>query len=273
MSFGLTNDSSMLPISANNSISSRVRPGVEVSCHSDIGCQRPNNEDSMGYWEPSDDATFARKGRLAIVADGMGGYEGGQEASRLAVETVIALYRDFEGDDPQNGLIMAFEAAHEQIRRYGLAHPHLRGMGTTCTTLVIVGNALYYAHVGDSRLYMIRSGEIAQMTRDHSYVSRLVETGMISREDAEKHPQRNILTAALGTSTELVMDSPGRPEQLESGDVLLLCSDGLWGQVRDSEISTMVQSRSIEDASRGLIELARERGGPDNITLEILRVG
>lgn len=262
----------MLPISANGHISSNIRPGVEVSCQSDIGCQRENNEDSLGYWEPAEEEVFTRKGRLAIVADGMGGYEGGQEASRLAVETVMAMYRDFDGQDPQLGLITALEAAHEQIRRYGSAHPHLRGLGTTCTAAAIIGNALYYVHVGDSRLYLIRQGQITQVTRDHSYVSRLVESGLISREDAEKHPQRNILTAALGTSTELVMDSPGRPESLQLNDVLLLCSDGLWGQVRDSEILHTIDGRSAEEAGRMLIQLARERGGPDNITVEILRL-
>jgi serine/threonine protein phosphatase PrpC len=262
----------MLPISANGHISSKVRAGVEVSCQSDIGCQRENNEDSLGYWEPEEDQAFARKGRLAIVADGMGGYEGGQEASRLAVETVIAMYRDFDGDDPQLGLITALEAAHEQIRRYGSTHPHLRGMGTTCTVAAIIGDAVYYVHVGDSRLYLIRHGQITQITRDHSYVSRLVETGLITREDAEKHPQRNILTAALGTSTELVVDSPGRPESLQSKDVLLLCSDGLWGQVRDSEILQTIDGRSADEAGRSLIQLARDRGGPDNITVELLRL-
>jgi protein phosphatase len=256
----------------NGSASPRIRPGAEVSCQSDIGCQRENNEDSFGYWEPEEDQAFARKGRLAIVADGMGGYEGGQEASRLAVETVIAMYREFDGDDPQLGLVMALEAAHEQIRSYGFAHPHLRGMGTTCTAAAIISDVLYYVHVGDSRLYLIRGGEIIQVTRDHSYVSRLVETGMITREDAEKHPQRNILTSALGTSTELVMDSPGRPESLQSKDVLLLCSDGLWGQVRDAEILQTLDGKSADEAGRALIQLARERGGPDNITVEILRL-
>ena len=100
-----------------------------------------NNEDSFGYWEPEDDQQFLRKGRLAIVADGMGGYEGGQEASRLAVETLVAVYRDFGGDDPQQALIEALQAAHEQIRQYSFAHPELRGMGTTCTAVAIVHGA------------------------------------------------------------------------------------------------------------------------------------
>jgi serine/threonine protein phosphatase PrpC len=250
----------------------RVRPGVEVSGQSDIGCQRENNEDSFGYWEPEDDAQFLRKGRLAIVADGMGGYEGGQEASQLAVETVSSFYRDRNGGDPQQVLNEALLAAHERVRQHGFAHPKLRGMGTTCTAIVVVGHALHYVHVGDTRLYRVRGGAITQITRDHSYVGRLVESGVISREEAEKHPQRNILTAALGTSADLIMDSPEHPEPLQAQDVLVVCSDGLWGQVQDAEILEAVANKSPEVAARELIELARERGGPDNITLQILRV-
>lgn len=254
----------------------KVRTGIEVSSKTDIGCMRQNNEDSFGYWEPDDDEEFLRKGRLAVVADGMGGYEGGQEASRLAVETLVAVYRDFGGDDPQAALVEALQTAHEQIRQYSFAHPELRGMGTTCTAAAIVRvadyDALYYVHVGDTRLYLIRDGHITKVTRDHSYVGRLVESGMISPEEAEHHPQRNILTAALGTNPDLIMDSPGHPEPLRPEDVLLLCSDGLWGQVRDWEILDTVDNKSAEQASRELIELARERGGPDNITVEILRL-
>jgi protein phosphatase len=250
----------------------KVRTGIEVSSQSDIGCLRTNNEDSFGYWEPQDDDQFLRKGRLAVVADGMGGYEGGQEASRLAVETLVSSYRDNKGDDPQRALIEALHAAHEQIRNYSFAHPELRGMGTTCTAAAIVQEALYFVHVGDTRLYLIRDGQITRVTRDHSYVGRLVEAGMISAEDAETHPQRNILTAALGSNPDLIMDSPGQPEPLLPEDVLLICSDGLWGQVRDSELLGAVIDKTAEQAGRALIELARSRGGPDNITVEILRL-
>ena len=250
----------------------KVRTGIEVSVQSDIGCLRQNNEDSFGYWEPEDDQQFLRKGRLAVVADGMGGYEGGQEASRLAVETLVEVYRAFGGDDPQAALVEALQTAHEQIREYSFAHPELRGMGTTCTAAAIVQDALYYVHVGDTRLYLIRDGQITRVTRDHSYVGRLVESGMISREEAETHPQRNILTAALGTNPDLIMDSPGQPKPLRPEDVLLICSDGLWGQVRDSEILDAVENKSAEQTGRRLIELARERGGPDNITVEVLRL-
>ncbi|HSZ60415.1 MAG TPA: Stp1/IreP family PP2C-type Ser/Thr phosphatase [Terriglobales bacterium] len=250
----------------------KVRTGIEVSSQSDIGCLRQNNEDSFGYWEPDDDQQFLLKGRLAVVADGMGGYEGGQEASRLAVETLMAVYRDAEGNDPQAALIEALQAAHEQIRQYSFAHPELRGMGTTCTAAAVVQDELYFVHVGDTRLYLVRDGHITRVTRDHSYVGRLVEAGMISAEEAEHHPQRNILTAALGTNPELTMDAPEQPEPLRPADVLVICTDGLWGLVRDPEILDLVETNSAEKAGRELIALAKERGGPDNITVEILRL-
>lgn len=250
----------------------KVRTGIDVSGQSDIGCLRKNNEDSYGYWEPEDDAEFQRKGRLAIVADGMGGYEGGQEASQMAVDAILKVYREFAGADPQQALIEGLQAAHEDIREYGLSHPILRGMGTTCTAIAIVNDGLYFVHVGDTRLYLIRDGRIIQVTRDHSYVGRLVEAGMISREEAETHPQRNILTAAVGTNPELIMDSPGHPEPLRAKDVLLLCSDGLWGVVHDQELLAAVKKHHPEGAGRELIELARARGGPDNITVSILRL-
>jgi protein phosphatase len=258
----------------------KIRPGIEVSTQSDIGCLRQNNEDSFAYWEPEDDRQFPRKGRLAVVADGMGGYEGGQEASRLAVETILEVYRDFAGDDPQAALVEALQTANQRIRQYSFAHPELRGMGTTCTAAVIVAashpdarhHALYFAHVGDTRLYLIRDRQITRVTRDHSYVGRLLESGMISPEEAENHPQRNILTAALGTLPDLIVDSPESPLPLSPHDVLLICSDGLWGLVRDPEILTALENKSAEHAGRDLIALARERGGPDNITVSILRL-
>ena len=258
----------------------KVRTGIEVSSQSDIGCVRQNNEDSFGYWEPEDDQQFLRKGRLAVVADGMGGYEGGQEASRMAVETLVAVYRDFAGDDPQASADRSLADGPRadpaiQLCSSGIAGHgndlHGRGDRQGCARDADY-DALYYVHVGDTRLYLIRDGQITKVTRDHSYVGRLVESGMISPEEAEHHPQRNILTAALGTNPDLIMDSPGHPEPLRPEDVLLICSDGLWGLVRDAEILDAVENKSAEQAGRELIELARERGGPDNITVEILRL-
>lgn len=249
----------------------KIRAGLEAAGMTDVGCQRDNNEDHFAYWEPQSDAQFQEKGRLAVVADGMGGYEGGQEASHIAVDAVLDIYRSKSGNSPQALLLDAVKAAHERIRQQAAANPSLYGMGTTCTAAAIVDNQLYFAHVGDSRLYMVRSGVLTQLTRDHSYVGRLVESGLISRDEAEFHPQRHILTAALGTIGDLVTDSPEVPVSLQPGDTLILCTDGLWGQVRDEELASIAQEPVME-VCNDLVQLARKRGGPDNITVQVLRV-
>jgi protein phosphatase len=248
------------------------REGVEVAAASDVGCQRENNEDSFLYWEPPDNEGFRRKGRLAIVADGMGGHEGGQEASRIATDTIQQAYADGSGLDPQRDLLTGFRRAHESVIQYATKHLQLRGMGTTATALALVENRLYFAHIGDSRLYRIHGQQISRLTRDHSYVGRLFENGVISAEEAEVHPQRHILTAALGTGPEIPPDAPEQSISVEPSDSLLLCSDGLWGQIADAEILQVVSSHSPAEACNELIAIAKQRGGPDNITVVLLRV-
>ncbi len=250
----------------------RIRPGIEVAGRTDVGCQRDNNEDSYSYWEPEREEDFQRKGRLAVVADGMGGYEGGQEASRLAVDTIRDVYGNALNGDPQAALLEGFETAHDRIRQYAEVHPALHGMGTTCTAVVVTGGNLYYAHVGDSRLYLMRGTAVLRLTRDHSYVSRLIETGVLTADEAEAHPQRHILTAALGAGSELITDHPATPLALQAGDILVLCTDGLWGLVSETELHDVVTRKSPQEACRDLVAMAKERGGPDNITLQILRV-
>jgi PPM family protein phosphatase len=250
-----------------------VKPGVEVASLSDVGCQRENNEDAYLYWEPVGDEEFQRKGRLAVIADGMGGHEGGQEASRLAVETVREIYDRVSLDDPRAALVESFVAAHARIQDYAERHPAFHGMGTTCTALVLRGRQLYFAHVGDSRLYLVRRASILRLTRDHSYVGRLVESGIVRAEDAERHPQRHILTAALGAGMEVVVDGPEQGMALQDGDDLLLCTDGLWSVVTEEELETVVSRNAPAECCAALVKLARQRGGPDNITLQVLRVG
>ena len=250
-----------------------MRPGVELAGLSDIGCQRETNEDSYLYWESADDQEFLRKGRLAVIADGMGGHEGGQEASRLAVETVREVYGNAFSDDPQTALIESFAAAHTRIVNYAEQHPAFQGMGTTCTAFVLLGHQLYFAHVGDSRLYLIRDSRILRLTRDHSYVGRLVESGLVRAEDAERHPQRHILTAALGAGLEVAAEGGEQGMLLQDGDNLLLCTDGLWGVVAEDELEHAVSKYAPAECCAALIKLARERGGPDNITLQVLHIG
>ena len=251
---------------------SKPKPGLEVASLTDIGRQRANNEDSVLYWEPDREEELVRKGRLAVVADGMGGYEGGQEASRLAVQTVRVVYdRDFQGD-PQSALVTGLRSAHETIQRFAIQHPKFAGMGTTCTALAIVEGHLYFAHIGDSRLYLLRAGTASRLTRDHSYVGRLVETGMVRSEDAESHPHRHILTAALGPGREVIPDTPEQSIPLAEGDVLVLCTDGLWSVVREAELARLALQESPAEACVKLVHAALELGGPDNVTVVVLRV-
>jgi protein phosphatase len=251
----------------------KVKPGMEVASLSDVGRQRENNEDSCRYWEPESDEELEHKGRVAVIADGMGGYEGGQEASRLAVETVIEVYDRAFLDDPQAALVEAFAEAHKRIREYAESHPQLQGMGTTCTALALVGRQLYFAHVGDSRLYLVRGGEISRLTRDHTYVGRLVESGLVRAEDAEMHPQRHILTAAMGSGREVAADFPQRALSVKPDDTFILCTDGLWGVVTDEEILKATHGQPAAESCHELVAMALQRGGPDNITVQLLRVG
>jgi len=249
-----------------------VRPGVDVVSLTDVGCQRENNEDSFRYWEPENDAAFARLGRLAVIAEGMGGAEGGQFASQIAVETVQELYSSPDKADPQQQLVNGLQLANSRVLERARREPALHGMGTTLTAIAIVGNSLYFAHIGDTRLYLIRKGTIRALTRDHSLVARLVESGVIRAEEADTHPQRHVLTAAVGVTDAIEPDVPPEPVQLENHDVLLLCTDGLWGQMSEAEIARVISSHNIEDAARALVQLAKDHGGPDNITLQILHL-
>ena len=248
------------------------KPGLEVASLSDVGRQRTNNEDSCLYWEPDSHDDFLRKGRLAVIADGMGGYEGGQEASRLAVDTVRHVYDRNFSDDPQTALTSGLCSAHDTIQRFAVEHPQFAGMGTTCTALSIVGRQLYFAHVGDSRLYLLRGGVTFRLTRDHSYVGRLVESGIVRSEDAESHPQRHILTAALGSGREINPHTPDEPIPLEEGDVLVLCTDGLWSVIGETELARIAIGEAPVDACMKLVHAALERGGPDNVTVVVLRI-
>ena len=247
-----------------------VQQEVEFAQLSDVGCQRRDNEDSFGIWKPANPDELAHKGILALVADGMGGYEGGREASQIALHSVFEVYEHADGD-AQTALLEGLQTAHDRIQEYAGQHPGLVGMGTTCTVVSLIGAQICFAHIGDSRLYLVRGSTIARLTRDDSYVSRLVQAGLINEDEAEHHPQRHILTAALGVGSDLIPDTPERPLALIDGDLLVLCTDGLWGLVNDRELHKVVSAKTPNDACHELVRLARERGGPDNITVEVLR--
>jgi protein phosphatase len=250
-----------------------IRPGVELANLTDAGCERENNEDYFAYCEPETDEEFVRKGRLAIIADGMGGEEGGEIASRIAIDTVRHEYLNSAESNPLNSLVQSFQAAHANILDFARQRPDVHSMGTTCTAVAINDGFAYFAHVGDSRLYLIRNSLILQLTHDHTAINRMLEDGVITPEEAENHPQRHVLTAALGAKHEIKADIAQAPIPLEIGDVLLLCTDGLWGLVSDSDILSVVRTHAPRDACKQLVQMAKERGGPDNITIQILRIG
>ena len=181
----------------------RVRPGVELAGLSDVGCQRENNEDRYSYWEPANDLGVpdARAGwPLWPMAWADTKAARKPAASRLR-SSKRSMPNGAEGD-PRAWLLQGFQAAHQRIQEYADKYPDLHGMGTTCTAMALLDHQLYFAHVGDSRLYLVRGSTISRLTHDHSYVSRLVENGVLRAEEAESHPQRHILTAALGAGNQ-----------------------------------------------------------------------
>jgi PPM family protein phosphatase len=234
------------------------RLNVTLGNLSSIGRVRDGNEDYFGYFEPTDLDRLEKKGRIGVVADGMGGEAGGEVASRMAVEIVRETYFEDPSDDPTLALRGSLEKANWAIYEYAKTRPELDGMGTTCTALALRGHETYLAHVGDTRAYLIRKCSIARLTRDHS----LGESGFA-----------NVLTRALGTSPAVDVDVLDAPLPLFSGDVFLLCSDGLWGLVPDAELLSVVLSRSDPQvACQALVALANERGGSDNITVQLMRI-
>lgn len=250
-----------------------IRPGLELANLTDTGRVREINEDYYCYFEPEDDEAFRVKGRLAVVADGMGGHIGGQVASGLAVDTVKSVYASEPAQDPREALVTGFRKAHAAIHDYVREHPDLKSMGTTCTAAVIRDLQLYYGHIGDSRLYLIHNGAISQVTRDHSMVNRLLEEGKITQEEAAVHPDRNVLTAALGMQSQPSADFSQTPLDLWPGDIVLICSDGLHGLVSDEEMNAVARTASPRDACRTLVDMAMDRGGHDNITIQVLKLG
>jgi serine/threonine protein phosphatase PrpC len=250
----------------------RIRPGIELANLTDVGCVRPVNEDYYCYAEPENDQEFDRKGRLLVLADGMGGHQGGQVASGLAVDALRDSFLDDGGDDPESILIEGLARAQTLIVSRSAEDAALAGMGTTCTAAIVRDGSLYYGHVGDTRLYLLHDGHATQLTEDHSLVNRLVKSGAISPEEAESHEDKNVLTAALGMDSEKLAVDVSGPIPLAAGDVLLLASDGLHGQVHLAEMEEAVRGQTPYQACRTLVGLARQRGGPDNITVQILRI-
>jgi serine/threonine protein phosphatase PrpC len=245
---------------------------LSICALTDTGLKRSQNEDSHAVWMPEDKGARERQGVLLVVCDGMGGSQAGEVASRLAVDTVLATFRDANGLAPEEEIRHALEEANRIVHQRSLADAERHGMGTTCTAAVVRGREVYLAQVGDSRAYLVRHGRIQQLTRDHSLVAQLVERRELTPEEARIDPRRNVVTRSIGVSETVEVDAIRLDAPLESGDTLLLCSDGLHGQVMDDELAATVTGRDLDQASKDLIKLANERGGPDNITVVLARM-
>lgn len=245
---------------------------LEIRGATDLGRKRPVNEDSHAWWIPGTEEELKRRGVLLVVADGMGGARAGERASHVAVETVLKNYREAPGTDPLSDLQESVEAANNAIHTESLANPEMSGMGTTCTSLVIIDRDALVAHVGDSRAYLVRDGEIRQLTNDHSLVQHLVERGQITADEARVDPRRNVVTRSVGVSPMVEVDAERFPGLLLDGDTVVICSDGLHGLVTDAELADLVKGSDLDEACRLLITLANGRGGHDNITVLMARV-
>ncbi|HLG20823.1 MAG TPA: Stp1/IreP family PP2C-type Ser/Thr phosphatase [Bdellovibrionota bacterium] len=252
-----------------------------ISCGiTDIGRKRQRNEDSY---------LVNDKLKLYVVADGMGGHAGGEFASKIAVSTVEEIlkgedrqksnvpektYLDTEENEDegheQDRLRDAIARAGSVIVRRAAEEPELRGMGTTATVMLFLQDKAFIAHVGDSRAYCVRGRKISQITEDHSLVHEQLKSGLITEEEARTHQLKNIITRSVGVQEEVEIDTV--VWTVQPGDYYLLCSDGLSNMVADHEMQNLMVDSEPEQAARGLVDLANQRGGDDNITLIVLKI-
>ena len=254
----------------------RTPEGIEVAGATDPGCVRKNNEDNF--------AVDAKLG-LLVVADGMGGHNSGEVASDVAASTIVDFARKMlggrrsmvpEGGSPElsargRQLEYFVKTANTMIYEKGRAFPKDAGMGTTVVAALLDAKSMTVAHVGDSRLYLWRRGELAQLTADHSLVGEMVRCGQMSPEDAARSPQQNILTRALGAEGDVAVDVAEHP--LLPGDLVLLATDGLSKMLDDAEVArTLASEGDLQKLVDALIGKARAAGGVDNITVVVARV-
>ena len=243
---------------------------MEVQAATDIGLRRSQNEDHFMSWSPDDPDERQRRGVLLVVADGMGGARAGEVASHVAVDAAVRAWREAKGEHVVEELAGALEAANRAVHAESLTHPEMSGMGTTLTLVACQGERVSYAHVGDSRAYLVRDGSIRQLTEDHSLVAQLVRDHQLTPEQARVDPRRNVVTRSVGVGTQVEIDAASISDPLRRGDTLVLSTDGLHGLVTDDEIAELAGGE-MSHACDELIELARQRGGHDNITVVLAR--
>ncbi len=243
---------------------------LKVVVKTDLGNVRKNNEDACTFVKIADENITRKRGCMVLVADGMGGHNAGEVASKIAMETVSEEYFK-KGSDPdkEKALAKAFVAANRKIFSMAQSNESYKGMGTTCTVLVIAGKHIYFAHAGDSRAYIFKGSTITQITEDHTLVQQLVKNGEISAAEAEVHPQRNVLTNAMGTKPALRVDTGKAELTFNENDKLLVCSDGLYDYMSNTELAVAMQKNSLPEIADYLIAEAKRRGGKDNITVAL----
>jgi len=244
---------------------------LEIGVLSDVGLRRTNNQDSMALALASSQEEWQRRGHLFLVADGMGAHAAGELASKLAADNIPLTYRKIRGMSPTDALQSAITTANENIHQRGQANDDFKGMGTTVSALVLLPQGAVVGQVGDSRTYRLRNHSLEQLTFDHSLVWEMAAAGQIPDKEVESYVPKNIITRSLGPHAEVKVDLEG-PFPIETGDTFLLCSDGLSGPVSNDELGTIMGSLGPEEAVRALVDLANLRGGPDNITVIIVRV-
>lgn len=245
---------------------------VVVAGLSDVGRRRETNEDELVLAPGDAYGVFA-------VADGMGGHAAGEVASRIAIETLVEGMRPEERtpsalgvEETSRRLTEAVEAANRRICESIVGHQDRRGMGTTMVVLVALEDRAVIAHVGDSRVYLLRDGALLRLTTDHSWVSEQVRMGLMSDAAAQRHPMRNIVTRALGSRSDVSVDLA--EERLVGGDVFLLCSDGLNSMLTDDEIRDLLAAHGADPKAtcKALVNAANDRGGDDNTSVIVIRV-
>lgn len=243
---------------------------VTIAHRTDTGRERQENEDAISY--SSDERSGVH---LLIVADGLGGTACGQVASQIAVQTIRQIFftQSYLNLSINERLNLSISEANRMIMDRADRDRHCRGMGSTCAVLVLANDFAHIAHAGDSRVYLIRDGWIKQLTRDHSRAQRMLDDGLITAEEAAGHPDRNWLDRALGLRDEVKPDIRQEPIRLREKDTFVVCTDGLTSLVRDEEIFGVVQHAPVAHACSTLIAFANERGGHDNITVAIARIG
>jgi PPM family protein phosphatase len=245
---------------------------IESSLKTNIGRCRGQNEDSIGAFSLGKNTGKTTDGFLTVLADGMGGHKGGDVASRMAVDIVGKTFLAQQQVNTVEVLQTCLVEANQAIYDRAKLDPAFKGMGSTCTVLYIKDDKAGFAHIGDSRLYCLRDKMLQLLTEDHTLVNEMLRDGLISADEARNHPDRSIVTRALGTVENVDISTSEGLFTVQAGDIYLLCSDGLYDLVDDDEIQQALINYLPQSAAKHLIDLANERGGYDNISVGIIAI-